>query len=75
MAHLFVEVIDTKSGRLLASERGLTRTQSLARFPTASFEARMRATVTGRGTPTASPGRRGILGKTIPGTFSPRWKS
>lgn len=37
MAHLFVEVIDTKSGRLLASERGLTRTQSLARFPHGFF--------------------------------------
>lgn len=33
MAHLFLEVIDTKSGRLLASERNLARTQFLARFP------------------------------------------
>jgi len=37
MAHLYVEVIDTKSASLLASERGLTRTQSLVRFPHGFF--------------------------------------
>ena len=37
MAQGYVEVIDTKSGRLLASERNLTRTQSLARFPHGFF--------------------------------------
>ena len=38
MAQGYVEVIDTKSGGLLASERGLTRTQSLARFPHGFFQ-------------------------------------
>jgi len=33
MVQVFVEVIDTRSGRLLASERRLTRTQAMARFP------------------------------------------
>lgn len=37
MAQSYVEVIDTKSGRLLASERNLTRTQFLARFPHGFF--------------------------------------
>ncbi len=37
MAQSYVKVIDTKSGRLLASERNLTRTQFLARFPHGFF--------------------------------------